>query len=245
MTDAARVLTPEVLIVGGGPAGLTAAAHLASRLAGEVLVLEREQQAGGIPRHSDHLGYGTRDMRRFISGPAYAQRLVRAAETAGATIRTQAMVTGWDADGNAEVTCPQGRLSVRAKAVVLATGARERLLHPVDTADIAALDGQHVAGQVAAWLAGRRPDPRAVRLRAQRPFRWVAPGLLRPGDPAPSRRRLLLWSDALVRAPRVTAIQDGRVIGLRRLPWPASPGGSSAFRGLCWTRPPPAEAMSP
>jgi len=126
MTSSARVLTPEVLIIGGGPAGLTAAAHLAGRVQGEVLVLDREQQAGGIPRHSDHIGYGTRDMRRFITGPAYAQRLVRAAETAGAAIRTQAMVTGWDAGGNAEVTCPQGRLRVQAKAVVLATGARER-----------------------------------------------------------------------------------------------------------------------
>jgi hypothetical protein len=35
---------------------------------------------------------------------------------------------------------------------------------------------------------------------------------------------MLLWTDDLVRMPRVTAIQDGRVIGLRRLPWPASPG---------------------
>src|SRR6516162_9733826 len=126
MTSSAHVLTPEVLIIGGGPAGLTAAAHLAGRVQGEVLVVDREQQAGGIPRHSDHIGYGTRDMRRFITGPAYAQRLVRAAETAGAAIRTQAMVTGWDADGNAEVTCPQGRLRVQARAVVLATGARER-----------------------------------------------------------------------------------------------------------------------
>ena len=389
MTD---VLTPEVLIVGGGPAGLTAAARLAGRVSGEVLVLDREQQAGGIPRHSDHPGYGTRDMRTFITGPAYARRLVRAAEAAGATIRTQAMVTGWDADGNAQVTCPQGRLGVRARAVVLATGARERprtarlipgdrpggvfttgqlqnlvhlhhgvpgqravvgggelvswsavvtlreagartvlmttqypspesyaafnlggklalrvpvatrtrvtrvlgrprvkaveienldsgdrrvidcdtvvftgdwipdhelarlagieldpgtrgpltdtalrtsqpgtfaagnLLHPVDTADVAALDGRHVAEQVITWLAGERPDARTVRLRVQQPFRWAAPGLLRPGDPAPSRRRLLLWAEEFVRVPHVTAIQDGRVIGLRRLPWPASPG---------------------
>jgi hypothetical protein len=104
------------------------------------------------------------------------------------------------------------------------TFAAGNLLHPVDTADIAALDGRHVADQVRAWLAGQRPDARAVRLRTQKPFRWVAPGVLRPGDPAPSRRRLLLWTDDLVRMPRVTAIQDGRVIGLRRLPWPAAPG---------------------
>jgi hypothetical protein len=104
------------------------------------------------------------------------------------------------------------------------TFAAGNLLHPVDTADIAALDGRHVANQVTAWLAGERPDARVVRLRTQQPFRWVAPGLLRPGDPAPSRRRLLLWTDDLFRVPHVTATQDGRVIGSRRLPWPASPG---------------------
>src|SRR5579859_902316 len=126
MTTTAPLLTPEVLIVGAGPAGLAAAACLAGRVAGEVLVLDREHRAGGIPRHSDHLGYGTRDMHRFISGPAYAQRLVQAAEAAGAAIRTQAMVTGWDGDGHAQVTSPEGRLTIGAKAVVLATGARER-----------------------------------------------------------------------------------------------------------------------
>jgi thioredoxin reductase len=115
-------LTPDVLIIGGGPAGLTAAANLS----GDVLVLEREIQAGGIPRHSDHAGYGLRDLRRFMSGPDYAQRLVGQAEQSGTDIRTQAMVTGWTADGAAEVTTPAGRLTVKAKAVVLATGARER-----------------------------------------------------------------------------------------------------------------------
>lgn len=386
------VLAPDVLIVGGGPAGLTAAACLAGGGHGDVLVLDREKQAGGIPRHSDHPGYGIRDMKRFITGPAYARRLITTAEAAGATVRTQAMVTGWDSSGNAEVTSPHGRLTVIARAVVLATGARERprparlipgdrpagvfttgqlqnlvhlhnglpghravvvggelvswsavltlreagtqtvlmttqfpvpesyaafnaagrvalripvavrtrvvrvigkrrveaveiehldsgkrrtvdcdtivftgdwipdhelarlagieldpgtlgpvtdsalrtsrpgmfaagnLLHPVDTADIAALDGRHAASQVASWLAGQRPDRRAVRLRAARPFRWVAPGLLRPGDPAPARGRLLLWAEEFIRLPRVTATQDGRVIGMRRLPWPASPG---------------------
>ena len=65
----------DVLIIGGGPAGLTAAADLARRAHGDVLVLDREKQAGGIPRHSDHLGYGISDMQRFICGPAYARRL--------------------------------------------------------------------------------------------------------------------------------------------------------------------------
>jgi hypothetical protein len=50
------------------------------------------------------------------------------------------------------------------------------------------------------------------------------PGLLRAGDPAPARNRLLLWTDRLVRVPRVVVRQDSRVLTHRVVPWPASPG---------------------
>ena len=83
-----RRLAAGVLIVGGGPAGLTAAADLAPPVDGEVLVLDREAAAGGIPRHSDHPGYGIRDLHRFLSGPAYARRLV--ARAPGAPARRSA-----------------------------------------------------------------------------------------------------------------------------------------------------------
>lgn len=387
-------LTPDAVVVGAGPAGLTAAARLAPRLPpGRVLVLDRERAPGGIPRHSDHTGYGLRDLHRVLTGPAYARALTERAVAAGAEIRTEAAVTGWAGDRALEVTTPRGLLRVEARAVVLATGARERprparlipgdrpsgvlttgrlqnmvhlngrspghravivgaepvswsavltlraagcrtalmttehgvpesyaafthpgrlvlgvpvatrtrvvrvtgrgrltgveiehldtgrrravacdtlvltgdwvpdhelartagldlapgsaapltdtalrtsapgvfaagnVLHPADTADVAALDGRHVAHQVLRALAGQEPAPGpGVPLVADAPFRWVAPGLLRPGDPAPPRGRLLLWSGELVRVPRVTVRQDGRVLGRRTLPWPASPG---------------------
>lgn len=116
----------RVAIVGGGPAGLTAAAALARHLGDGVLLIEREAETGGIPRHSDHLGYGIRDLRRFVSGPAYAHRLTAAALAAGARLETGAMVTGWAGERALEVTSPRGRRVVHADAVVLATGARER-----------------------------------------------------------------------------------------------------------------------
>src|ERR1700683_1309665 len=72
-----------VAIIGGGPAGLTAAAELAHHTDGEVRVIEREAEAGGIPRPTNHPGYGIRDLRRFISGPAYARRLTAMAQGAG------------------------------------------------------------------------------------------------------------------------------------------------------------------
>ncbi len=54
------------------------------------------------------------------------------------------------------------------------------LLHPVDTADGAALDGRHVATTVSRWLQRREEPHKAVRIRAEVPFRWVAPQLVSP-----------------------------------------------------------------
>ncbi|MEU1730882.1 FAD-dependent oxidoreductase [Streptosporangium sp. NPDC020145] len=393
MSDTVTTLTPDVVVVGAGPSGLSAARVLAPRVGGEVLVLDRESTAGGIPRHSDHPGYGVRDMGRFMGGPAYARKLVRQAEEAGATIRTNATVTGWSGERAIEVTSPEGRLLVEAGAVILATGARERprparlipgdrprgvyttghlqnlvhlrhgrvgeravvvgaelvswsaaltlreagcrtvlmtteyprpdsyavfsgpgkvlfgtevatrtrvsriigrpdlravevenldtgrrrvvecdtliltgdwipdhelaraagiaidpgtrgplvdsalrtdrpgvfavgnLLHPVDTADVAAIDGAHVARPVTTWLdGGSWPVGEGVRLLAGEPFRWVAPEILRPGDPVPARRRLLLWGDRHIRLPHVVLWQGDRVVARRRVWWPVAPG---------------------
>lgn len=125
-TGSALEEVTDVLVIGAGPAGLTAAASLAPRLDGSVLVLDREAEAGGIPRHSDHLGYGIRDLRTFLSGPNYARRLTAAAVGAGAHVRTGTTVTGWAGPRTVEVTSPSGRGRITARAIVLATGARER-----------------------------------------------------------------------------------------------------------------------
>ena len=89
-------------------------------------MLDREDEAGGTPRLCEHTGFGLRDLRRVLSGPAYARRWVERAAASGVDIRTRSMVTGWAAPGRAEVTGPDGLLEVDARAVVLATGARER-----------------------------------------------------------------------------------------------------------------------
>ena len=121
MTDDA-----DVVIVGGGPAGLAAAIELRRRGVARVVVLEREAEAGGIPRHTAHLGFGVRDLHRLLSGPAYAARYVQLARAAGVDVRTETSVTGWAGPRTLAITAPTGRGSLRGTAVLLATGCRER-----------------------------------------------------------------------------------------------------------------------
>jgi len=118
--------TADVLIVGGGPAGLAAAIELRRLGVRRVIVLEREREAGGVPRHSAHTGFGLRDLRRLLSGPRYAARYVRLASNAGVELRTEATATDWTAETTLSVTSPAGIEEIRARAVLLATGCRER-----------------------------------------------------------------------------------------------------------------------
>jgi thioredoxin reductase len=114
------------VIIGGGPSGLAAAIELRQLGIGPVTVIEREREAGGIPRHSAHTGFGLRDLRTVLSGPRYAERYRDLAADAGADLVTETMVTEWEGDRLLNLTGPAGREQIEPPAVVLATGCRER-----------------------------------------------------------------------------------------------------------------------
>jgi thioredoxin reductase len=158
----------DVLIVGAGPAGLAAAIELRRLGAGRILVADREAEAGGIPRHSAHTGYGLRDLRRMMTGPAYARHYARAVAQAGAEIRAPATVTGWAEDRVAIVTSPDGVETISARAVLLATGCRERprtaRLVPGDRPPGVMTTGEL---QQRVYLAGQRLPGRALVVGAE------------------------------------------------------------------------------
>ncbi|RAI03904.1 pyridine nucleotide-disulfide oxidoreductase [Acuticoccus sediminis] len=114
----------DLAIIGAGPAGLGAA--LEARARGlSVVVLDREAEAGGIPRHCGHPPFGLREFGRPMTGPAYARRLVDAAEAAGAEIRTGTTVVAIAPGPRLTLTSDAGVAEIAPRRVLIATGVRE------------------------------------------------------------------------------------------------------------------------
>jgi thioredoxin reductase len=113
----------DVIIVGAGVAGLSAAAELRRLGVRDVVVLERDTEAGGIPRLCGHPGFGLKEFHRVLHGPEYARRLIAASH--GIDIRTGHALLGVDPDGTLRIAGPGGPAHLRAGAVLLALGTRE------------------------------------------------------------------------------------------------------------------------
>ena len=111
----------DVVIIGGGPAGLSAARRL-GELGIAATVLEREQQAGGVPRHCGHLGFGWESHRRIWTGPRFAAQLRD--DSKSLDLRTGHTVLGIDGDV-LRVQSETGISEITASKIILATGTRE------------------------------------------------------------------------------------------------------------------------
>ena len=122
-----QMKTIDLLIVGAGPAGLAAA--IAAKRAGvmDLLVLEREEEPGGILNQCIHNGFGLHRFREELTGPEYAHRDIQEARDLGIDVRCGAMVLEVTADKVVSVVSREkGLETFKARAVILAMGCRER-----------------------------------------------------------------------------------------------------------------------
>lgn len=120
-----KIMQVDVAIIGAGPAGLAAATRLRQRGVDQVVVLDREAEGGGIPRHCGHPPFGMREFYSVLTGPQYAKRLVAQAITAGVRVLTRHTITRLLKGGELEVATPDGLITIMAKRVLIATGVRE------------------------------------------------------------------------------------------------------------------------
>ena len=121
-----RTLKYDVVVIGGGPAGLAAALKAREKVE-KVAVLERNDELGGILNQCIHNGFGLHTFKEELTGPEYASRFIDMVLDRGIEYKLNTMVMDISADKKVTaMNREDGMFEVQAKAVILAMGCRER-----------------------------------------------------------------------------------------------------------------------